>query len=78
MGNGGTCKWEDISVEDYEHEDGVGGPKQVLLCNRDGSVSIGLRYYELSLGGQSSFDFYYYDHGVFILRGRGRVLIGSD
>jgi quercetin dioxygenase-like cupin family protein len=37
-----------------------------------------MRYFEIEPGGQSSFDRHEHDHGVYILKGRAKVLIGWD
>ncbi len=37
-----------------------------------------MRYFEITSGGQSSLDRHEHDHGVYILKGRARVLLGED
>ena len=78
IGKDGAFEWEDVEVETYEQGGAIGGTKQVLLGSRDGSVNFGLRYYEIEVRGQSSFDRHEHDHGVYILRGKARLLMGWD
>ncbi|MCZ6633325.1 MAG: cupin domain-containing protein [bacterium] len=78
IGKDGAFAWEGVEVETYDRGGAMGGTKQVLLGSRDGSVHFGLRYYEIEPGGQSSFDRHGHDHGVYILRGKARVMLGWD
>ncbi len=76
IGKGEQYEWEGVSVETYEKGGAVGGSKCVLIGRSDGAENFGLRYYEVAPGGQSSFDLHDHDHGVYILRGKARVLMG--
>jgi len=78
IGRDGNYEWEGIPVEKYEKGGAVGGTKQVLIGRRDSAMNFGLRYYEVAPGGQSSFDRHAHDHGVYILRGKALVLMGSE
>jgi len=37
-----------------------------------------MRYFEVESGGFTSLDVHEHDHGVVVLRGRGRVQLGDD
>ena len=76
IGEEGQLEWEGVSVEIYEQGGAVGGTKQVLLGHKDGAVNFELRYFEVAPGGQSSFD--RHGHGVYILRGKARALMGRE
>lgn len=78
IGKDGAFAWAGVEVETYDQGGAMGGSKQVLLGSRDGSVNFGLRYFEIEPGGQSSFDQHKHDHGVYILRGKARVILGRD
>lgn len=78
IGKDGNFEWEGVPAEQYEKGGAVGGTKCVLIGGRDGAVNFGLRYYEVAPGGQSSFDRHDHDHGVYILRGKARVLMGWE
>ena len=78
IGKDGNFEWEGVPAEKYEKGGAVGGTKCVLIGGRDSAVNFGLRYYEVAPGGQSSFDRHDHDHGVYILRGKARVLMGWE
>ncbi len=78
IGKDGNFEWEGVPTEKYEKGGAVGGTKCVLIGDRDSAVNFGLRYYEVAPGGQSSFDRHDHDHGVYILRGKARVLMGWE
>ena len=77
-GKEGDFEWEGVSIEKYEKGGAVGGTKSVLIGSQDGAVNFGLRYYEVASGGQTSFDRHDHDHGVYILRGKARVMMGWE
>ncbi len=77
-GEKGDFEWEGVSIEKYEEGGAVGGTKSVLIGSQDGAVNFGLRYYEVASGGQTSFDRHDHDHGVYILRGKARVMMGWE
>lgn len=70
--------WDGVPVEAYDHGDAVKTTKRVLIGGRDGAKNFAMRYFEVEPGGETSFDRHEHDHGVYILRGRARVLIGSQ
>ena len=70
--------WEGVDVESYDKGGAVGGTKQVVIGKKDGAVNFGMRYYEIAPGGQTSFDRHDHDHGVYVLRGTARLLMGWE
>ena len=50
----------------------------MVIGPEDGANNFSVRYFEIEPGGQSSFDRHDHDHGIYILRGRAKVLIGWD
>ncbi len=45
------------------------------LCSKQ---NFSIRYFEIPPRGQSSFEHHLHDHGVIILKGRARVLLGWE
>ena len=72
-------------VEVREHGFGGGQPLAnlastrpqwlVQLCSKQ---NFSIRYFEIPPRGQSSFEHHLHDHGVIILKGRARVLLGWE
>ncbi len=77
-GEQGNYAWEGVEVETYDMGGAVGGSRQVVIGKRDGAVNFGMRYYEIAPGGQTSFDRHDHDHGVYVLRGTARLLMGWE
>lgn len=75
----GAYRWESIPVEGYSGGTDVfkGVTKQVLFSDEQG-LSSALRYFEVEPGGYSSFERHEHVHGVLILRGRGRCIVGRE
>lgn len=71
-GKDGGFAWEGVSAQDYDGADRV--CKRVLV---GGAQGFEMRYFEVSPGGRTSLDRHAHDHGVLILRGRARVLLGD-
>ncbi len=71
-------EWENVEMEPYSAGGAVGGSVRVVIGPNDGAHNFAVRYFEIEPGGQSSFDRHEHDHGVYILKGRARVLMGWD
>ena len=78
IGKGGKDEWEGVPVEQYEDGGVVLGTKRVLIGSQDGAAHFNLRYFEIPPGGKSSLDRHAHDHGVYILKGKTRVLMGKE
>lgn len=77
-GTGDRHGWEGVPTESYEGDGTVAGTRRVLIGHREGASNFSLRYFEIPPGGQSSFDQHDHDHGVYVLRGQARILMGSE
>ncbi|MFP4330119.1 MAG: cupin domain-containing protein [Alkalispirochaetaceae bacterium] len=77
--SGGGYRWENLPVESYSGSLDIfkGVTKQVLFSGEHGLDSA-LRYFEVEPGGYSSFERHQHVHGVLILRGRGRCILGEE
>ena len=49
----------------------------VLIGPKDGAEGFALRYFEVQPGGNSAFEHHPWIHEVYVVRGRGTVLIGD-
>ena len=77
IGKSGNFEWEGIEVEPYEGGGASEGScRQVLIGPKDGAQNFSLRYFEIPPRGQSSFEHHLHDHGVVILKGHARVMLG--
>jgi len=78
IGKDGDFRWDGVNFEKYEEGGAKSATKQVVLGPNDDAKNYAIRYYELEVGGQSSFDVHKHDHGVMVLRGKGRILLGWE
>jgi mannose-6-phosphate isomerase-like protein (cupin superfamily) len=69
----GTYRWEGVATEAYAD----GATKQVLIGPDDGAPNFALRYFTLPPHGKSNLDHHEHDHGVMIVAGHGRVMLGE-
>ncbi len=71
-------RWEGVEVRPYKAEGShfAGVTRQVLFEGGDG-LACQLRYFEIAPGGWSSLERHHHAHAVMIVRGGGRVLVGS-
>jgi len=76
-GKDGAFAWEGVPAQDYGGADAVRACKRVLVGHEDGAQGFEMRYFEVSPGGRTALDRHAHDHGVLILRGRARVLLGD-
>ncbi len=77
-GENGSLDWEGLPVESYDGDGATAGAKRVLIGQRDGARNFSIRYFEIPPGSASSLDRHAHDHGIYVLKGRARVLMGSE
>lgn len=68
-------KWQDVAVYRYNSNDAT---KQVLIGHDDGAHNFEIRYFTIPPRGVSSLDQHAHDHGVMIMQGRARVMLGES
>ncbi len=73
-GEGGRFDWQDVAVQCYPRARDVS--KHELIGESDGARNFAVRYFEVAPGGRTSLDEHTHDHGVVVVRGKGRVLLG--
>jgi mannose-6-phosphate isomerase-like protein (cupin superfamily) len=72
-------RWEGVERLPYKEDDRAlfkSVTRQILFSDPD--LAGELRYFEVSPGGYSSLERHEHMHGVLILRGRGKCLVGSE
>ena len=77
-GENGDFDWEGVELEEYNKGGAKGSSKRVIIGPKDGANNFSVRYFEVERGGQTSFDLHEHDHGIIILRGKARVLVGFE
>lgn len=72
-------RWDQVGVHAYNAPGTVSNriTKQILF-HHDDTLCSELRYFEAQPGGWSALERHDHVHAVLILRGRGRVLVGSE
>jgi mannose-6-phosphate isomerase-like protein (cupin superfamily) len=72
-------RWEGVECLPYKEDDRAlfkSVSRQILFSDPD--LAGELRYFEVEPGGFSSLERHEHMHGVLILRGRGKCLVGSE
>ncbi|MEZ4671606.1 MAG: cupin domain-containing protein [Anaerolineae bacterium] len=68
-------EWESVKVESYVSNNAT---KQVLIGKQDGANNFEVRYFTIPPHGFSSLDQHQHDHGVMIMQGKARVMLGEQ
>lgn len=73
-------RWDAVEVMAYKPAGAGGAPfrditRQVLF--EDPALACQLRYFEIAPGGHSTLERHHHMHGVMVLRGQGRCLVGD-
>jgi quercetin dioxygenase-like cupin family protein len=74
----GAFDWEGVPEKVVDAPDTAGVTGKVLVGPEDSAPNFRMRYFRIESGGYSSLERHPHDHGVFILRGRARVRLGSE
>lgn len=77
QGTQGPYRWDGVEVKEYEEGPSSGVTRLILIGQNEGSANFIIRYFELPPGASSAFHTHGHEHGVVVLRGRGRVRIGD-
>ncbi len=73
-----SFEWQGVVYQDYGSSAAQGVAVQWLIGAQERAPHFAMRYFEIEPGGWTSLDSHEHDHGVVILKGRGRVLLGDD
>ncbi|HHF98089.1 MAG TPA: cupin domain-containing protein [Candidatus Aerophobetes bacterium] len=74
----GKFFWEEVREESYNSEEAKSVTKKVLIGEKEGAPYFVIRYFEVEPGGWTFLHSHPHDHGVFILKGKGKVLLGEE
>ena len=77
-GGTGPYRWDGVQVHEYNAGVGKGSTRQVLIGEAEGAPNFVIRYFELPPGNASEYHTHEHEHGVVVLRGKGRVRIGEQ
>ncbi len=75
---GGMWEYSDVPTTEYRSEAAPGVIRRVLVGQEEGARDFIVRYFTVPAGGHTAFDQHEHQHGVVVVQGRGRVLIGED
>jgi quercetin dioxygenase-like cupin family protein len=73
----GRYEWENTDLVTYDKATVRGVSKRVLIGPKDGAQGFAMRYFEVRPGGNSAFEHHPEIHQVYVLHGRGQVLLGD-
>lgn len=74
-GPGPDWRWEGVDVYQYNSNNAT---KQVVIGREDGAPNFEVRFFTIPPGGSSSLDHHAHDHGVMVMYGRARVMLGDQ
>lgn len=74
----GDFDWEGVSLGHYASDEIKGATVRWLIGPAEQAPNFALRYFEIEPGGWSALDQHAHDHGVMIVRGRAKVLLGDE
>ncbi len=70
--------WEGAIPRGYTKADTRGADGKVLIGKADGARQFIIRYFSVQPGGWTALENHPHDHGIVILHGRARILLGSQ
>lgn len=73
-----TWTYPTVPVTEYRTGAAAGITRQVLVGEAEGAGDFLLRYFTFEPGGRSSLHRHPHRHGVVVLQGTGRVLLGDE
>jgi quercetin dioxygenase-like cupin family protein len=71
---GPDYRWDGVGVYQYNSNNAT---KQVLIGRPDGANNFEVRFFTIPPNGKSSLDHHAHDHGVLVMYGRARVMLGE-
>lgn len=70
--------WENVPIGPYPNDGSKNVTKQELIGSSDAAYNFAIRYFEVAPGGYTTLDNHQHDHGVLVVRGKGKVLLGEE
>lgn len=72
-----TWEWVDAPAVEYRGDEAPGVIRHVLVGPEDGASDFVVRYFTVPAGGRTALDRHPHEHGVVVVHGTGRVLLGE-
>ncbi|MEZ5100738.1 MAG: cupin domain-containing protein [Thermoleophilia bacterium] len=73
-----TWAWDDAPATEYRSDDAPGVIRHVLVGPEDGASDFVVRYFTVPAGAATALDRHPHEHGVVVVHGAGRVLLGDE
>jgi quercetin dioxygenase-like cupin family protein len=75
----GELRWHDVPVRAYgpENSGADRATRQILIGTGEHSPNFHMRYFAVQPGGHTSLDQHSHEHGIYVLHGRARLLLGN-
>ncbi len=77
QGEDESFNWEGIIPQGYDSKDMRGVMVRWLIGRDEKAPYFAMRYFEVEPGGWTVLHRHSHDHGVIVLRGKGKVLLGQ-
>ncbi|HXX57988.1 MAG TPA: cupin domain-containing protein [Thermodesulfovibrionales bacterium] len=77
-GEEGDYNWEGAIPRGYKKDRTKNADGKVLIGKADGAQQFIIRYFRVEPGGWTALENHPHDHGIFILHGRARILLGEE
>lgn len=80
LGSDGSFAWSRVPIADYKPTDDSwrGVTRRVFVGETGESPAFHLRYFEVEPGGYTTRERHRHEHAIFVVRGRGQVLLGCE
>jgi quercetin dioxygenase-like cupin family protein len=72
-----TWDYQGVPTTEYRSEAAPGVIRHVLVGKNEGAKDFIVRYFTVPPGGHTAYDQHEHQHGVVVIQGRGRVLLGD-
>src|SRR6266849_9874261 len=75
----GELRWYDVAVRAYgaENSGADRAARQILIGTDEDSPNFHMRYFAVQPGGHTSLDQHSHEHGVYVIHGHARLLMGG-
>jgi quercetin dioxygenase-like cupin family protein len=78
ISGGGTWDYATVAFKEYDEGNASrGATRRILIGRAEGEEDFIIRYFTIPPGGHSSLEHHRHQHGVVVVQGSGRVLLGD-
>lgn len=75
---GERMAWSGARMRHYDSDVAAGVTENWLIGKAEGARNFAIRYYEVEVDGRTVQEEHAHDHGIVVLRGKGRVLLSDE